>query len=376
MFPRSATAAFTALALGVASPASSAATNIDDTACEPGARLIFPRSRALEIMAYRAYVFDTKISGADLGDVPEESRDVFESLATEREAEYREILDALETLPRAEKDATLLTRLHDHLTGERPLMLVTTIVDQRFLELYLTALDDNGLKAQAGIMRDALGLYGPGARDPHKREAILWRSGKTLDKRLDAALARLEVKLAPLVPQIQQKAMALADANFPDEVDEIAATVDDETKLDWLVSKIFQCTSPTDLEDLKNPFTDLPQPQRDLVLMRLFMDEAMNGGVHQYFFNSTGDTAPALIEVLERRGLPEHARTIAEAMEIFGSPYPRQNQQRRRVMAMFTGEQDEFLHDLTYIADDGEIITAMIEIAKSSGLLAELTGAR
>src|ERR1700722_15197167 len=49
--------------------------------------------------------------------------------------------------------------------------------------------------------------------------------------------------------------------------------------------------------------------------------EVCNGGLHQFFSNTTGLLAPEALEGFRAIGLTDCAEILAEAMKFFGSPY-------------------------------------------------------
>jgi hypothetical protein len=58
--------------------------------------------------------------------------------------------------------------------------------------------------------------------------------------------------------------------------------------------------------------------------------EVCNGGLYQFFFNTTGLLAPEAAEGFRAIGLTEWAGTLAQAMAFFGSPYPRERAERQK----------------------------------------------
>jgi hypothetical protein len=60
--------------------------------------------------------------------------------------------------------------------------------------------------------------------------------------------------------------------------------------------------------------------------------EVCNGGLHQFFFNSTGVLAPEAVEGFRAIGLAEWAECLAKAMRFFGSPYPRGRAERQEML--------------------------------------------
>src|SRR5262249_18955172 len=62
------------------------------------------------------------------------------------------------------------------------------------------------------------------------------------------------------------------------------------------------------------------------------MSEICNGGFHQFFSNSTGVLAPEALEGIQAMGLTAWADTLAEGMRVFGTPYPRDREERREML--------------------------------------------
>lgn len=73
-----------------------------------------------------------------------------------------------------------------------------------------------------------------------------------------------------------------------------------------------------------------PAPERNLMAIDAFNDEFENGGIHQFFFNSTGDIAPDVYEAMLALGLTRQAKLMQQAMALFTSPYPTDRALRAR----------------------------------------------
>ncbi len=63
-----------------------------------------------------------------------------------------------------------------------------------------------------------------------------------------------------------------------------------------------------------------------------FESEVCNGGLYQFFGNSTGVLAPEALEGLRAIGLPEWVEILAKARHFFGTAYPRDRTERRRLL--------------------------------------------
>jgi hypothetical protein len=60
--------------------------------------------------------------------------------------------------------------------------------------------------------------------------------------------------------------------------------------------------------------------------------EVYNGGFWQYFFNSTGTSAPEALEGFVAIGMPDVSIVIQEAMSKLGTPFPDQKELRESIV--------------------------------------------
>lgn len=60
--------------------------------------------------------------------------------------------------------------------------------------------------------------------------------------------------------------------------------------------------------------------------------EVCNGGLHQFFSNTTGLLAPEALDGFRAIGAVEWADILAEAMKYFGTPYPRDRHDRQALL--------------------------------------------
>jgi hypothetical protein len=60
--------------------------------------------------------------------------------------------------------------------------------------------------------------------------------------------------------------------------------------------------------------------------------EIYNGGFWQYFFNSTGVTAPETRDGFEAIGMPNVAKHFQDAMDRVGTPYPFDRETRQKIV--------------------------------------------
>src|SRR6059036_2938088 len=66
-----------------------------------------------------------------------------------------------------------------------------------------------------------------------------------------------------------------------------------------------------------------PEWVGDLLSVHWLLLEFQNGGLMQFFYNSSGVLAPEAVLGLRRMGLSEAAEALGRAVDLFGSPYPR-----------------------------------------------------
>jgi hypothetical protein len=69
--------------------------------------------------------------------------------------------------------------------------------------------------------------------------------------------------------------------------------------------------------------------------------EVLNGGLHQFFANSTGVLAPEAVEGFGAIGLHEWTNILTEAMALFGTPYPRDREDRQQLLPGVQGRRQK-----------------------------------
>lgn len=91
----------------------------------------------------------------------------------------------------------------------------------------------------------------------------------------------------------------------------------------------------------------LKPAERDLVLLADLDGEVNNGGLHQYFFNSSGDGAVAAREALERLGAADRSKILDCALTAFPDSKPSADrEQRNEQLARWGKRQFEVFEDL------------------------------
>jgi len=80
-----------------------------------------------------------------------------------------------------------------------------------------------------------------------------------------------------------------------------------------------------------------PDWKIDILAVHWTMSETVNGGLEQYFSNSTGILAPEAVFGFQRIGRPELAAALQKAMALLGKPYPRERKERAARLAALRG---------------------------------------
>ncbi|WP_091384241.1 DMP19 family protein [Microbulbifer marinus] len=82
-------------------------------------------------------------------------------------------------------------------------------------------------------------------------------------------------------------------------------------------------------------FRKATEKQRHLYATHWAQSEIMNGGLGQFFSNSTGVLAPEAVEGFKAIGMPNCASSLLGAMELFGNEYPRDRDTRDQLLEDF-----------------------------------------
>ena len=88
-------------------------------------------------------------------------------------------------------------------------------------------------------------------------------------------------------------------------------------------------------------FNKLTGKQKTLLATHWAESEIMNGGLGQFFDNSTGVLAPEAVAGFNALGMPETAKILQKAMAFFGHDYPRERAKRIQVFEAFYVEHGE-----------------------------------
>ena len=142
---------------------------------------------------------------------------------------------------------------------------------------------------------------------------------------------------------------------------------------DWLLRQaIEQANRGIFIEDELIPGTveRLGQPYVYLYATVIFDGEVANGGLHQFFENSSGALAPIVRDALQEMELPHYATIMTQLITAFGPEYPRNQWIRVDKIDMDAALQE--MLDRGYHAIDvwsREFIMAREKYAGNNGLL-------
>ena len=89
-------------------------------------------------------------------------------------------------------------------------------------------------------------------------------------------------------------------------------------------------------------FENLEREEQEALALFWLEAEVMNGGLHQYFLNSSGDLYPLAISALERLGAPISLHALRTAATKLGSVYPVERDKRIDVVEQFDTDIDPF----------------------------------
>ncbi len=82
-------------------------------------------------------------------------------------------------------------------------------------------------------------------------------------------------------------------------------------------------------------FNKASEKQKNLFAAHWAQSEIMNGGLGQFYTNSTGVLAPEAVTAFKAIGMPKCASILAESMRFFGEEYPRDRAVREEAFEAF-----------------------------------------
>jgi len=248
-----------------------------------------------------------------------------------------------------------------------------------FAPQVLAALRHAKMEQEASVFSQAMDLFGPvyPTDETERKKSFAWsKPGRQIDastiipnelNAIDRALMGkadefgTQSNLANRISSYVESALSLVAW-----ADKARAEMSDEERLNWLLRQL----TVTSWASARAEIAAWPKPYRQLFLLELFNAEMLNGGVHQFFTNSSGDFATEVVTTMREVGLPRHAAALQRSVDMFGKPYLSDRDVRHtRYFSKKWSDWDEKLNEPTGDVDDGEIIRKMMDIAGQDGLL-------
>lgn len=143
-------------------------------------------------------------------------------------------------------------------------------------------------------------------------------------------------------------------------------------RLRYLNQALLQRTAAASDHELTKRLATMPKEQRTLLAMQIFNAEFENGGVHQFFLNSSGAFAPDVYEAFLEMGLDRQAAIFKRGLDMFGAKYEHDTE-RRRARYFDRPEWNDWdkrlsgLTDEFYALDGGTAVVRLSEGAAIEG---------
>lgn len=203
------------------------------------------------------------------------------------------------------------------------------------------ALKAAGLDREHGLFTSAMALFGPNYPiDNAVRAASFGYSRGRAE--LDPFDYRL-LAIAHEFPSRTELATRIETfvASRPElwrSIEATRRTVGNQRRVTILLEQLWHHI-PGDISDegVHGALIKLPETERNLIAMDAFNLEFENGGIHQFFFNSTGAFAPDVYTAMLALGLTQQAQLLKRGMDLFATPYPRNRAAR---IASYHGGRD------------------------------------
>lgn len=219
------------------------------------------------------------------------------------------------------------------------------------------------MSEQVDVLAKAEPILGALCEADFVRQAEAFRAVPALASSEDADFSKLDAAFGPE----EEFADAIADyvARTPALAAwamRVRAELDDDERLDWLVAQLAAMSD----EDR----VGLPESLKTIHAISYFAGQIVNGGIHQAFFNASGDLAPEVAAGLCSLGLTAQAKIVENGMSMFSVPYPCETGLRRD--SSFHGRGDEWNNRLAGLGahmDLDAIRPALIQLARREGVL-------
>ena len=248
----------------------------------------------------------------------------------------------------------------------------------------LVALQEAGFSDRAKIVAEAIAAFGPNYPVDDKvrsdffaqsflriQEGIvpdLSKSPTAVDNRLRELGTKLANKTAF---RAEVEAYVAREPVIAAALKHARATLTDEQRLSYLQDQLLPGPSGFgDATEIKAQIETMPPSYRTAYVLIILMGEVFNGGMHQFFFNSSGAFAEYVPQALREVGKDDAAAIVDTAIAMFPKPYPVSTEERRSVSFQHEwNEWDDKLNSFSDAIDGADIPAALAAYAKKQGIL-------
>jgi Domain of unknown function (DUF4375) len=196
------------------------------------------------------------------------------------------------------------------------------------------ALATAGLKREHALFVEAMALFGPDY--PIDNEA---RAKRFSYSSLDTPLNDFDKRMMEIARAFGgREAMGKAIVGYVERTPALWQRIEAQRaqlgEMDRLRNLNQALTGKIDIWDkpgaeVARRLAALPIERRTLFVIAVFNAEFENGGVHQFFYNSSAVIAPEVLAALLELGLDRQAAIFKRALDMFGAKYPRDLDDRR-----------------------------------------------
>lgn len=120
-----------------------------------------------------------------------------------------------------------------------------------------------------------------------------------------------------------------------------------------VVDPIWEAISIYDGDDVfLEQYRSVTLKQQVLFATHWAQSEIRNGGLHQFFSNSTGVLAPEAVAGYRALGMPKCAGVVETAMKFFGDPYSRDRETRNAALSKYESQHPDDWDPFEQLTDD------------------------
>jgi len=248
----------------------------------------------------------------------------------------------------------------------------------------LVALQEAGFSDRAKVVAEAMAAFGPNYPVEDKvRSDFLAQSFLRIQEGIVPDLSKpptaVDVKLRELGTKLANKTAFRAEVEAYAARDPVVAaalkhareTLTDEQRLSYLQDQLLPGPSGFgEAAEIKARIETMPASYRTTYVLIILVGEVLNGGTHQFFYNSSGAFAEYVPQALRDVGKNDAAAIIETAIAMFPKPYPVSTEERRRISFQHEWNAwDDKLDSFSDAIENDDISAALAAYAKKQGIL-------